>query len=147
MRWVGAYFPFTDPSLELEIYFRDEWLEVLGSGVIQQRIVDHCGHSDKMGWAFGLGLERLAMVLYNIPDIRLFWSNDKRFLKQFKRDQPTDFKPFSNYPPCLKDVAFWLPEHFHENDFYDAVRNVCQVGFVLQVPSLLIPTCSPQTLN
>jgi len=48
MRWVDAYFPFTDPSMELEIYFKDEWLEVLGSGVIQQQILDQTGHDDKV---------------------------------------------------------------------------------------------------
>ena len=129
-RWVDAYFPFTDPSLELEIHFNGEWLEVLGSGVVQQRILDQTGHSDKVrtlmfcaacggrtvvrrcccsdwvvaqiGWAFGLGLERLAMVLYDIPDIRLFWSTDSRFLSQFRRGEASTFKPFSNYPPCLK---------------------------------------------
>jgi phenylalanyl-tRNA synthetase alpha chain len=81
---VEAYFPFTTPSLELEIYFNDDWLEVLGCGVIQQPILEKCDMGDKHGWAFGLGLERLAMVLFDIPDIRLFWTDDKRFLKQFK---------------------------------------------------------------
>ena len=84
IRWVEAYFPFTTPSLELEIYFNDDWLEVLGCGVIQQPILEKCDMGDKHGWAFGLGLERLAMVLFDIPDIRLFWTDDKRFLKQFK---------------------------------------------------------------
>lgn len=127
MRWVDAYFPFTEPSLELEIFFNNEWLEVLGSGVVQQKILNQTGHGDKIGWAFGLGLERLAMVLYDIPDIRLFWSSDQRFLSQFRRGMPTTFKPFSTYPPCLKDIAFWIPDGFHENDFYDTVRNVCGV--------------------
>ncbi len=127
MRWVDAYFPFTEPSMELEIFFRDEWLEVLGSGVVQQKILDQTGQGDKIGWAFGLGLERLAMVLYKIPDIRLFWSDDQRFLKQFGRGKTTEFKPYSSYPPCLKDIAFWLPEDYHENDFHDAVRSTCEV--------------------
>lgn len=126
MRWVDAHFPFTDPSLELEIFFNGEWLEVLGCGVVQQRILDQTGHAGRLGWAFGLGLERLAMVLYGIPDIRLFWSDDDRFLSQFRRGKATQFKPFSNFPPCLKDVSFWVPAGFHENDFYDTVRNVCK---------------------
>jgi phenylalanyl-tRNA synthetase alpha chain len=69
-RWVDAYFPFTDPSYELEIYWNDEWLEVLGCGVTQQDILDANGNENNTAWAFGLGLERLAMVLFAIPDIR-----------------------------------------------------------------------------
>jgi phenylalanyl-tRNA synthetase alpha subunit len=69
-RWVDAYFPFTDPSFELEIFFEGEWLEVLGCGITEQSILDANGNEGNTAWAFGLGLERLAMVLYNIPDIR-----------------------------------------------------------------------------
>ena len=124
IRWVDAYFPFTSPSLEMEIYFRGEWLEVLGCGVIEQDILANSGRPDDIGWAFGLGLERLAMVLYGIPDIRLFWSTDDRFLSQFSSNADTKFVPFSKYPPCLKDVSFWLGENFHENDIHEAARNV-----------------------
>ena len=73
MRWNDDYFPFTSPSFELEIFFNGEWLEVLGCGVIQTKIIENAGLKQP-GWAFGLGLERLAMVLFEIPDIRLFWS-------------------------------------------------------------------------
>uniref|UniRef100_A0A8B9WQK5 phenylalanine--tRNA ligase n=1 Tax=Bos mutus grunniens TaxID=30521 RepID=A0A8B9WQK5_BOSMU len=84
VRWVDCYFPFTHPSFEMEINFHGEWLEVLGCGVMEQQLVNSAGAQDRMGWAFGLGLERLAMILYDIPDIRLFWSQDERFLKQFR---------------------------------------------------------------
>ena len=115
-RWVDAYFPFTEPSLELEIYFRGEWLEVLGCGILQQQIIRNAHLGEEIGWAFGLGLERLAMVLFDIPDIRLFWSQDPRFLNQFQDGQITKFEPFSKYPPCYKDVSFWHdPLTFHEN--------------------------------
>jgi O-phosphoseryl-tRNA(Cys) synthetase len=67
---VDAYFPFTDPSFELEIFFEGDWLEVLGCGITEQSILDANGNQGNRAWAFGLGLERLAMVLYNIPDIR-----------------------------------------------------------------------------
>ncbi|KTF79461.1 hypothetical protein cypCar_00043233 [Cyprinus carpio] len=81
-----------------------------------------------MGWAFGLGLERLAMVLFGIPDIRLFWSEDERFLKQFRLSdiyQPVIFQPLSKYPPLFNDISFWLPaEGYTENDFYDLVRSI-----------------------
>jgi phenylalanyl-tRNA synthetase alpha chain len=84
MRWVDAYFPFTEPSMELEIFFEGEWLEVLGCGVLRREIAETAGVDNEVGWAFGLGLERLAMVLFDIPDIRLFWSEDPRFIRQFK---------------------------------------------------------------
>lgn len=61
-----------------------KWLEVLGCGVIQDGVMENANRKGKIGWAFGLGLERLAMVLFSIPDIRLFWSNDVRFTSQFE---------------------------------------------------------------
>ena len=78
-----------------------------------------------MGWAFGLGLERIAMVLFSIPDIRLFWSEDPRFLSQFQQGKINVFQPYSKYPSCFKDVSFWLPQEkpLHENDFCDLVRD------------------------
>ena len=140
MRWIDTYFPFTNPSFELEIYFQvghwscyiyiymylyvslhvymipffslmlpsmknsapflfsfgaacnslfqcpiwcqEKWLEVLGCGVTEQEILKRSGKTNNVAWAFGLGLERLAMVLFDIPDIRLFWSNDERFTSQ-----------------------------------------------------------------
>lgn len=73
------------PSLPLPLLcWQDAWLEVLGCGVVQQPIVRQAGRGEQLGWAFGLGLERLAMVLFQIPDIRLFWSTDPRFTEQFK---------------------------------------------------------------
>lgn len=131
-RWVDAYFPFTEPSLELEILFEGEWLEVLGCGVIAQPIMDKCNVGHLRGYAFGLGLERLAMVLFGIPDIRLFWTQDERFLSQFQdgslTTKTTKFKPYSKYPICYQDVSFWLPENesakYSENDFYALVRTV-----------------------
>jgi phenylalanyl-tRNA synthetase alpha chain len=81
---------------------------------------------NKLGWAFGLGMERIAMILYSIPDIRLFWSRDARFLTQFKQGDITTFRPYSKYPACFKDVSFWLPQNtsLHDNDFCDLVRDV-----------------------
>ena len=86
-RWVSAYFPFTLPSFELEVEFQGKWLEVAGCGVIHKGVYERSkgdwSDAAHTGWAFGLGLERLAMVVFGIPDIRLFWSEDPRFLKQF----------------------------------------------------------------
>jgi phenylalanyl-tRNA synthetase alpha chain len=109
VRWVEAYFPFTSPSWELEVLWQGDWLEVLGCGVVSQPILDNADVPNRVGWAFGIGLERIAMLLYSIPDIRLFWSRDPRFLSQFSEAKPiTRFVPFSKYPACFKDVSFWL---------------------------------------
>jgi phenylalanyl-tRNA synthetase alpha chain len=132
MRWREDYFPFTQPSFELEVLFNEKWLEVLGCGVIHHDVLNTAGKTKDAGWAFGLGLERLAMVLFDIPDIRLFWSNDDRFLKQFhEKDKNIKFKPFSKYPLCYKDMSFWLPEDqsFHPNDIYE-VRIIYIYSFV-----------------
>lgn len=134
VRWIEASFPFTAPSYELEIFWNDDWLEVLGSGVVKQDILINAGHPDRVGWAFGVGLERIAMLLFNIPDIRLFWSKDHRFVSQFSAEKGvTRFKEFSKYPACYKDVAFWLPStstaagggwSWHENNLMEVVRSV-----------------------
>jgi phenylalanyl-tRNA synthetase alpha chain len=116
------YFPFTDPSIEFEVKFNGKWLEILGGGVVQQKIMDNCGVGDKKAWAFGLGLERLAMILFNIPDIRYFWTEDERFHKQFESGDIIEFKEYSKFPPCLKDVSFWLNDEFEINNFYEIVR-------------------------
>ncbi|CAA7405015.1 unnamed protein product [Spirodela intermedia] len=125
MRWVDTYFPFTNPSFELEIYFQEKWMEVLGCGVTEQEILKRSDRMDNVAWAFGLGLERLAMVLFEIPDIRLFWSTDERFTSQFSEGQlGAKFKPFSKFPPCYKDVSFWISDSFTENNLCEVVRGI-----------------------
>lgn len=128
-RWTMASFPFTRPSFELEVWWNGDWLEVLGCGLLHRGVLDRAGvGSDVDGWAFGLGLERLAMVLFDIPDIRLFWSADERFLMQFARgDLTARFKPFSALPSVEKHVSFWIDDGdaFHENDFHQLVRVTC----------------------
>jgi phenylalanyl-tRNA synthetase alpha chain len=75
------------------------------------------------------GLERLAMVIFDIPDIRLFWTEDERFHRFFRGKTADDilkirFKPYSKYPPCLKDVTFWQSPTFTENSFCALVREI-----------------------
>jgi len=123
MRWIDAYFPFTDPSFELEVEFNGKWLECLGCGMTQRKIMSISGREDEKAWAFGLGLDRLAMVLFEVPDIRLFWSQDERFSNQFKDGEITKFKPFSKYPGTFRDVSFWYdPAKFVDNDFFAVTR-------------------------
>lgn len=124
-RWVDTYFPFTNPSVELEIFFQGKWMEVLGCGVTEQAILENNGRPGTAAWAFGLGLERLAMILFDIPDIRLFWSSDSRFTSQFEsRQLGIKFKAFSKFPPCYKDISFWINDSFTENNLCEVVRGV-----------------------
>lgn len=145
MRWKEDYFPFTQPSFELEVMFNNKWMEVLGCGVIHQEVLDNAGRSQDAGWAFGLGLERLAMVLFDIPDIRLFWSTDPRFLSQFTDGVVNKFKPFSKYPHCYKDMSFWLPEDtsFHPNDLFEMIRDVA--GDIVEKVELFDEFTHPKT--
>lgn len=131
MRWIPEYFPFTHPSWELEILLNEKWVEILGCGIIRHEILDRVGAGDRIGWAFGLGLERIAMQLYSIPDIRTFFSEDSGFLNQFVTDDVNKkivFKPVSSCPPCINDLSFWIPQgqeiSYSANDFYDLVRSV-----------------------
>mmetsp|Transcript_33538 Transcript_33538/g.99935 ORF Transcript_33538/g.99935 Transcript_33538/m.99935 type:complete len:433 (-) Transcript_33538:452-1750(-) len=123
-RWADDYFPFTEPSFEMEIMYEGEWLEVLGCGVVHTEVLSNVNMPERHGWAFGLGLERLAMILFKIPDIRLFWTDDERFSSQFKAGDITTFEPYSKYPPVFKDIAFWTPEGYVENDFFELARGV-----------------------
>eukprot|EP00929_Paragymnodinium_shiwhaense_P012787 TRINITY_DN120680_c0_g1_i1.p1 TRINITY_DN120680_c0_g1~~TRINITY_DN120680_c0_g1_i1.p1 ORF type:complete len:490 (+),score=134.90 TRINITY_DN120680_c0_g1_i1:165-1472(+) len=128
MRWRDDYFPFTEPSFELDIFYNEDWLEVLGCGQIHPEVIQNAGLDPKevKGWAFGIGLERIAMVLFGIPDIRLFWSEDPRFAQQFDEksfQNKTSYKPFSKYPPVKKDISMWIPESFVDNDLFEMIRD------------------------
>ena len=98
IRLRPSYFPFTEPSAEVDIYWglKTEtdyritkgtgWLEIGGCGMVDPNVLKNCGiNSDEFtGFAFGMGIERIAMLLYQIGDIRMFYENDVRFLEQFK---------------------------------------------------------------
>lgn len=146
MRWGEDYFPFTHPSFELEIFYENDWLEVLGCGVIHPEILSLANRPPSdIGWAFGLGLERLAMVLFSIPDIRLFWTEDLRFHSQFESGDIVTFEPYSKYPPCFKDVSFWIPDidAFHSNDLMEIVRDIA--GDIVEKVFLVDEFVHPKT--
>ena len=86
IRFRPSYFPFTEPSAEVDIMGDNGWLEVLGCGMVHPRVLENTGiDSNKYtGLAFGMGVERLAMLQYGIDDLRVFFENDLRFLQQFK---------------------------------------------------------------
>ena len=85
LRFRPSYFPFTEPSAEADIRWKDNWLEVLGCGMVHPNVLEGVGvDTNKFnGFAFGLGVERMAMLKYDIPDLRAFFENDIRFLDQF----------------------------------------------------------------
>jgi len=86
VRFRPSYFPFTEPSAEMDISWKSGWLEILGSGMVDPNVLENCGLDSKKysGFAFGMGIERIAMLKYQIDDLRLFSKNDIRFLKQFR---------------------------------------------------------------
>ena len=98
IRLRPSYFPFTEPSAELDVYWGLEtetdyritkgtgWLEIMGAGMVDPNVLENCGIDSKTysGFAFGMGIDRIALLLYQIPDIRLLSENDVRFLEQFK---------------------------------------------------------------
>ena len=90
VRLRPSFFPFTEPGFEVDIFItnlgklHNTWLEVLGCGMVHPNVFKNCGIDDDwQGFAFGVGIERLAMLLYGIEDVRRFYQNDERFLAQF----------------------------------------------------------------
>jgi len=98
IRLRPSYFPFTEPSAEVDVYWglKNEtdykmtkgtgWLEIMGCGMVDPNVLDNCGIDSKKysGFAFGMGIDRIALLLHQIKDIRLLSENDTRFIKQFK---------------------------------------------------------------
>ena len=84
-RFRPSYFPFVEPGVEVDVKLKGSWLELMGAGMVHRNVFNavRYDHREIQGFAFGIGLERLAMILYNVPDIRLFYSGDIRFTRQF----------------------------------------------------------------
>lgn len=87
IRLRPSYFPFTEPSVEVDIYDSEKgWLEICGAGMVHPRVLERSGYNPDRysGFAFGMGVERIALLKYGIDDIRQFYNNDLRFLNQFQ---------------------------------------------------------------
>jgi len=117
-------FPYTDPSLEMEIEMYGKWVEGNGCGVVKGSVLEKFGidSSEWTGWAFGFGLERLAILSMDLPDIRLLWSEDPRVKKQLKLGHP--FKEVSKYPPVVRDISFIVTKDFVPNNYFDLIRHI-----------------------
>jgi phenylalanyl-tRNA synthetase alpha chain len=119
-RFYDHTFPYTDPSFEMEAFINDKWIEMLGSGLPRKTVLKNFGLEGYNGWAFGFGMERLAIASMDLPDIRLLWSEDPRVTKQLKLGQK--FVEVSKYPPVIRDISFVVKNDFIPNDYFDLVR-------------------------
>ncbi|MEK7612671.1 MAG: hypothetical protein AAB449_00800 [Patescibacteria group bacterium] len=126
-RFLDDTFPYTDPSLQVEVKVGDplrpkasRWIEILGGGMPKKSVLKNMGLEGYNGWAFGFGLERLAIIGMELPDIRLLWSQDPRVVQQLRLGQK--FKEVSKYPPIVRDISFVVTNDFTPNNYFDLIR-------------------------
>lgn len=143
-RFLDDTFPYTDPSLQVEVKVGDpssgpgasRWIEILGGGMPKKSVLKNFGLEGYNGWAFGFGLERLAIISMELPDIRLLWSADPRITAQLRLGQK--YKEVSKYPPVVRDISFVAPPNFAPNNYFDLIRET--VGEELTEEVKLIDT-------
>ncbi|MDO8574656.1 MAG: hypothetical protein Q7R61_00015 [bacterium] len=123
-RFNNDEFPYTDPSIEMEIQVSGKWIEVLGAGVVRKVVLKNLGVDPEQynGWAFGFGLERLAIISMDLPDIRLLWSRDERVKRQLRLGNK--FQEVSKFPPITRDISFVVDKKFIPNDYFDLIRDL-----------------------
>lgn len=122
-RFLDDEFPYTDPSTQIEVMVGGQWVEILGAGMIKPSVLAKLGITGYNGWAFGFGLERLAILSMELPDIRLLWSDDERVKKQLVLGNK--FKEVSKYPPVVRDISFIVDSATYQpNVYFDLVRDV-----------------------
>ncbi len=121
-RFLDDTFPYTDPSLQIEVELNGQWVEIMGGGMTKQSVFKKFGVEGYNAWAFGFGLERLAIISMELPDIRLVWSTDERVKKQLHMG--TKFVEVSKYPPAIRDISFIVPKTFAPNNYFDLVRDI-----------------------
>ncbi|MEK7481773.1 MAG: hypothetical protein AAB607_00180 [Patescibacteria group bacterium] len=126
-RFLEDVFPFTHPSTQIEIQRGDKWLEIVGAGVVHNQVLSNLGIDPSVynGWAFGFGLERIAMAKMNISDIRIFWSDDQVITSQFK-DINSQYKEISKFPMTYRDISFIVDKSTSLNNYYEIVRDFAE---------------------
>ena len=122
--------------------YKDDWVELLGCGIIEHKILENCECPNKFGWAFGFGLERLAMLVFGLQDIRLLWTKDQGYITsqqniiknlfdsmpegQFQMDKVKNLKFPTNLnkaPPKYINISFFMKSKVEPNDIYDICRD------------------------
>jgi phenylalanyl-tRNA synthetase alpha chain len=121
-RFLEDTFPYTDPSLQIEVEINGRWIEINGGGMTKDSVFKKFGVEGYNAWAFGIGLERLAIISMDLPDIRLLWSTDPRVTKQLHMGHK--FVEVSKFPPVIRDISFVVPKSFSPNDYFDLVRDI-----------------------
>jgi phenylalanyl-tRNA synthetase alpha chain len=122
-QFLDDTFPYTDPSTQIEVMVDGKWVEILGAGMIKPSVLAKLGITGYNGWAFGFGIERLAILSMELPDIRLLWSNDGRVKKQLVLGQK--FKEVSKFPAIIRDISFIVDSATYQpNVYFDLVRDV-----------------------
>jgi len=127
-KFLEDTFPFTDPSVELNIKLgSNDWMEVTGAGLVHKQVLRNFDLDPKVynGWAFGFGIDRLAMVKMGISDIRILWSDDPRITSQFK-DINSQYKEVSKYPEISRDISFVIDKNINLNNYYEIVRDFAE---------------------
>ncbi len=124
-RFLVDSFPFTDPSTQLEIKFQDKWMEITGAGLVHTQCLKNFGLDPEVynGWAGTFGIDRVAMIKMEIPDIRILWSEDSRIISQFK-DINSKYKEVSKYPSVDRDISFVIDKSINLNNYYELVRDL-----------------------
>ena len=133
-RFLDDTFPYTDPSVQVEVKVGDRWIEILGSGMPKKSVLKKMGVEGYNGWAFGFGLERLAIISMELPDIRLLWSEDPRITSQLKLGQK--YKEVSKYPAIVRDISFIVDTGFAPNNYFDLIREVVGEDMIEEVTLL-----------
>lgn len=132
-------FPYTDPSIEFQIQWDDDqWVEVNGAGIVHPQVLENLNIDSQNynGWAFGFGVDRLAMLKMRIPDIRLLRSQDPRVTSQLA-DFNKIYEPVSKYPPVIRDISFIVEKDKYDlNGYYELVREVVGGDYVEEVELL-----------
>jgi phenylalanyl-tRNA synthetase alpha chain len=125
-KFIPDQFPYTVESLEMDIKFNGEWMEVNGAGLVHPQCLKNFGLDPEIynGWAFGFG-DRLAMIKMGIPDIRILWSDDPKITSQFK-DINSKYKEVSKYPSTSRDISFIINKNINLNNYYEIVRDLAE---------------------